>query len=276
VSPEGEKPFPEEFFSVYGFPFSFRSNHFGARSSILGLYRQFRTPDSAQGAVEALLLSHGGEFPWRLGEKTFTAPDLKSALWGLEASLCETIVRSQLRLIPIHAAAIYSGDAAILLVGTSGAGKSTLSVAMTRRGFTAATDDVALVEPETLTILPIPRCFHLDHHSVQLLEEDGVQLPQSWKQLSFLTPADLHGRSLPQSQARTLIYIAGPRAECPHLNRISQSEMAARLLSETGQGTPADSRTVGVLTRIVAGASCFTLVPGPLTQTADALADLIR
>lgn len=276
MSPEGAKPLPQEFFSVYGFQFSLSANQSDARAALVKLYRPFQTPPVTGGAVEALLARAGDEFQWRLGEKFGTAPDLRSALWGLESSLCEAIVRSQRRLTPIHAAAVYSSRSAVLLVGPSGAGKSTLSVAMSRRGFLVATDDVALVEPEILTILPIPRCFHLNQQSVQLLEDDGVHLPAAWKQSSFMTPFDLHGKTIPECPAGILIYIAGPRTESPRLKPISQSEMAARLLSETGQASPADSETVGVLTRIAGSASCFTLFPGPLTQTADAVADLIR
>ena len=73
-----------------------------------------------------------------------------------------------------------------MLVGPSGAGKSTLSVALSRRGFTLATDDVALLDPRTLHIFPIPSCVHLDRHSVLLLEADGVRLPNAGRQFSFV------------------------------------------------------------------------------------------
>ena len=96
------------------------------------------------------------------------------------------------RWIAIHAATVYSRDSAVMLVGPSGAGKSTLSVALSRRGFTLATDDVAFIDPETLEVHPIPRCVHLDRRSVELLEADGFRLPESWKRISFVAPVDLN------------------------------------------------------------------------------------
>lgn len=269
------RQFTEDFFCVYGFAFSFCTNHSEARDPFVRLYRRFLTSDTKRVAAEALLESNRDGFLWRFRERTATSSDLGSALLGLESALCDAIIRSQRSSIAVHAAAVYSADSAIMLAGPSGAGKSTLSVALSQRGLTVATDDASLVERETLSILPIPRPFHLDNRSVLLLEGEGLQFPQVWTRLSFMSPIDFDERSIPRWRAGFLIYVARPRAGCPLLKRVSQSEMAARLLSETGQGPLSDSETVRVLSRICSGASCFTLVPGPFAQTVDALADLI-
>ena len=269
------KPATEDSFSVHGFRFVLRTNHSGSRESILRLYRQFSRTSVAEIEVEAVFLSENDGFHWQLEEKTAVASDFRSALWGLEAALCEAIIRSQQHLIAIHAATLYFRNSAVMLVGPSGAGKSTLSVALSRRGFTLATDDVALLDPQTLNIFPIPRCVHLDRHSVLLLEADGLRLPNAWRQFSFLTPEDLDSRPTPQCSAGLLIYIAGPRVPRAQLKPVSQSEMAARLLSETGQGRLTDSEDLAVLARMSISAACFQLVPGSLSETADLVSDLI-
>jgi hypothetical protein len=267
--------FTQDFFCVYGFSFCLRTNHPDAREAFARLYRRFVKSGTDEVAVDALLESNRDQFLWRLREKTVASLDLNSALLGLESALCEAIIRSQQSSIAVHAAALYSVDSVVLLVGPSGAGKSTLSLALSRRGMTAATDDVTLVDPKTLRVLPIPRPFHLDRQSVLLLEGDRMQLPEVWKRLSFMAPIDLDEKSVPQWRAGLLIFITGPRTRFPHLKPVSQSEMAARLLSETGEGPLTDSETVRVLSRVCGGASCFTLVPGPFAQTADALGELI-
>jgi hypothetical protein len=175
----------------------------------------------------------------------------------------------------IHASVIYAGDSAALLVGTSGAGKTTLSLALARRGLSVATDDVALVNPETLHVLPIPRCFHLDRQSVALLEADGFQFPNSWKRSSFMVPSDLGAQAGSAGRARLLVFMSGPRARQPLFRTISQAEMVARVLSETGQGPIEDPEIVRRLSQVVAGAACYSLISGPLAETADALADLL-
>jgi hypothetical protein len=267
----------EDLFRVYEFAFCFRTNHSNARHCLAGLYRQFRGSGATEPAVAALLEGNQADgFHWMLAEKAGTASELSGALWGLEASLCEAIIRSQQRLIAVHAATVLSGASAALIAGQSGAGKSTLSVSLVRRGLAVASDDVTLVDPDTLNVRPIPRCFHLDDRSVALLKADGLQFPAAAADTSFLVPSDFGVTSMPPCRARVLVLISGPREERPQLTPVSQAEMAARLLQETGQGPLSNGETVGVLSRLAAGASCYKLVPGPLAPTADALAELIQ
>ena len=111
--------------------------------------------------------------------------------------------------------------------------------------------------------------------SLALLEADGFRVPEMLRRLSFVTPTDLDNRPVPQCVADLLIYVAGPRRDLPHLKRISQSEMAAHLWSEIGQGPLTDSETIRVLTRMSSSARCFTLIPSSLSETADVVADLV-
>jgi energy-coupling factor transporter ATP-binding protein EcfA2 len=269
------QPEVEVCFSVYGFSFVLRTNCPEARDSIARLYGHFLSTRGVEIEVEAGFRSEGDGFRWRLGDRTDVASDMGRTLRSLESALCEAILRSQRRLIAIHAATVYSGDSAVMLVGPSGAGKSTLSVALSRRGLTLETDDVALIDPQTLHVLPIPRCVHLDQESIRLLEADDFRLPDDRKRFSFLAPFDLDSRPIPECGAGLLIYIAGPRAQRPHLKPVSQSEMAARLLSETGQGPLSDSENVGVFARMASSGACFHLVPGSLSETADLVSDHI-
>jgi hypothetical protein len=269
------KPFTEELFEVYGFLFRFCTNRPDARRSIARLYERFRCASRGETGVEALLEGDRIDgFRWRVGESAGTTSDLPGALWSLEAALCQAIIRSQRRCMAVHASAICAGNSATLLVGRSGAGKTTLSLALARRGLAVATDDVALVEPETLNVFPIPRCFHLDDQSVTLLEADGLRFPQSWKRFSFMVPSDLGVRAIGPCRAQLLVFVSAPPAEQPLITPISQAEMVARLLSETGQGPLEDPEIVRGLCRLAGGVSCHSLIPGPLAETADALAYL--
>jgi hypothetical protein len=269
------RPFTEDLFAVHGFLFRFCTNHPGARRSIVRLYQRFRPISGNETAVEAVLESNRTDgFRWQVGEIAGTASDLRGALWSLEAALCQAIIRCQRRSMAVHASVIYAGESTILLAGRSGAGKTTLSLALARRGLIVATDDVALVEPETLNVVPIPRCFHLDDQSVTLLEADGFRFPPSWKRFSFMVPSDLGLQAIRQCPPQLLVFMSGPSAERPLIASISQAEMAARLLSETGQGPIEDLEIVLSLCRFAGGVSCHSLVPGPLAETADALACL--
>ena len=263
-------------FCVHGFPFRLRTNLPDAECLFAGLYRDFILPEQNGEAAEALVnTDESGGFSWQLGEKTGKSSSLPAALWNLEAALCETIIRFQRRAINLHAATIHVENSAAMLAGCSHAGKTTLSLALTRRGFSVAGDDVALLEPETLNVLPIPRCFHLDDPGAAMLESDGLRLPSAWRRFRFVVPNDFGVPALPPRPARTLIFMQGVRTTLPTVVPISQAEMTARLLSETGQGPLSDSETIAAICRLAGDALCFALTPGPLGETADAVAALL-
>lgn len=263
-------------FCVYGFRFRLRTNVSDVQGLMTGLYGEFLAPSLKGSEAEAVIQrERENEFFWRLGEKSGTAATLPNALWNLEAALCETIIRSQRRSIAIHAATIRFDGSVAMLAGSSRAGKTTLSLALARRGLPVAGDDVALVEPETLNVLPIPRCFHVDDRGAALLEAGGPPLPAAWRRFRFIVPNDFGGPVGPFGHPRWLIFVRGPRAGLPNLAAVSQAEMTARLLSECGQGPLSDSETIAVICRLASGACCFELTPGPLDETADAVASLL-
>jgi hypothetical protein len=264
-------------FCVCDFLFRLRTNVCDVQFLITGLYRDFVASSLEADASEAVIENHGTGhgFLWRLGEKAGTNSTLPTALWNLEAALCETIIRSQRRSIAIHAATIRIANSVAMLAGRSDAGKTTLSLALARRGLEVTGDDVALVDPDTLNVMPIPRCFHVDDRGAALLEADGLALPAAWERFRFITPNDFGARADSPGRARWLIFMRGPHGVQPEIAPVSQAEMTARLLSETGKGPLADSETIAVICGLASGASCFALTPGPLGETADVVAALV-
>ena len=264
-----------ESFDVYGFGFRLRTNVPVVRQLFGRLYRDFRAANALGIAAEAVLEMDGGHFIWKVGDRSGTNRDLRGALINLEAVLCETIIRWQQQSIAIHAATIQVQNSSAMLVGRSTAGKTTLSLALTRRGYPAAGDDVALVQREELSILPIPRCFHVDDRGAELLRADGFEFPEDWRRFGFMVPGHLGPQAPVALNARWLIFLRDPRAEHARLAPISQAEMTALILSETGRGPLEDSEIIQIICRLAAQAGCFVLTPGPFAETADVVADLL-
>jgi hypothetical protein len=264
-------------FEVYDFAFRLRSNVPETRRAFKRLYGGFRKPVPDASTLDADFNTDGsGKFVWQVGEKDGSEAALVPALWAFEAALCEQMLLSQAGRVAIHGVGVYSRSSAAVIVGRSGAGKSTLSLALARRGFAVASDDVMLVDPATLHLLPVPRCYHLDANSVAILEADKFRFPRAWQDFHFLVPADLGVRAVPERTARYLILLSGPRGEDPRLEPISQAEMVAQILAETGRAQLRDSDVIGVLARMAGAAGCYRLFPGQLSATADMLADLLN
>lgn len=259
-------------FCVHGFQFRLLTDLCDVQKLFTRLYGNFVVADSTGPSLEAVVQADGiGGAAWRFGGQPDADSTLSGALWKLEASLCEAIIRFQRRSFAIHAATAIAGSM-VMLAGSSHAGKTTLSLALSSRGFRVMGDDVALVDPDTLGVLPIPRCFHLDEPATELLRNDGFKFPESWQRFRFLTPADLQVSKAAAGPERRWIFMHGPRAAHPEIAPVSKAEMTARLLSETGRGPLNDSEILAVICRLVSRSSCYLLTPGPLSETADMLA----
>jgi hypothetical protein len=105
------------------------------------------------------------------------ASSLGSALNELEYRICLRIIDHNPGLIALHGATVLTDCGAAFIRGPSGAGKTTLSMALAARGYRVGGDDVALLDPRTNTLRPLPRCFHLDAHSRRLLRRAGLAMP---------------------------------------------------------------------------------------------------
>ena len=55
-----------------------------------------------------------------------------------------------------HAAAVQKGDKTIILPANSGSGKSTLAAALSSQGWRCFTDELAVLNPKELTVIPLP------------------------------------------------------------------------------------------------------------------------
>jgi len=68
-----------------------------------------------------------------------------------------------------HAAVVAKDDWAILFPGEPGAGKSTLCAALANRGWRLLSDEMALLDPQTLEVAPVPRPVSLKNESIDVI-----------------------------------------------------------------------------------------------------------
>lgn len=71
----------------------------------------------------------------------------------------------------IHSAVVARNNQAIILPGEPGAGKSTLCAALICRGWRLLSDEMTLIDPKTLEIIPIPRPVSLKNQSIELIKQ---------------------------------------------------------------------------------------------------------
>jgi HprK-related kinase A len=85
--------------------------------------------------------------------------------WGLNwcvYNLCH-------QYLTMHSAVLERGGRAVLLPAPSGSGKSTLCAALAFRGWRLLSDELAVVQPQTGDLVPLPRPISLKNRSIEVI-----------------------------------------------------------------------------------------------------------
>ena len=183
-------------FQLFRYTFGVATRSAVAERRIRSLYAPFETRADVATAVpfrlEVRRTDESRRWEAYLGDQLLVSrPSLGAALYGLEVEICLRVIASRPDLIMLHGATVLAAGGAAFLSGPSGAGKSTLALALAARGYRIGGNDVALLEPCTGVIQPLPHCFHLDARSRRLLRREGLPMPAEAIRHNFLTATDL-------------------------------------------------------------------------------------
>jgi hypothetical protein len=193
----------------------------------------------------------------------------------LEYEICLHVLAHRPDLAAIHAATVDTGNGLILLTGDSGAGKTTLALALTLVGCRVGGDDLALLDPGTGVLRPLPRCAHLDRNSWRLLRRAGVRLPDRLARLGFVTPADLGTTEIGSAPVRHVVVVERGRGADPSLRSLSQAEALLALLPQTRWPAGTEGEKLAAVGRMVGGACCYRLTRGNVPATLALVAAML-
>jgi hypothetical protein len=203
------------------------------------------------------------------------AADLVGYLvWAINWAAVEALAS---RYLLFHAGAVTNAGRGFLLPGDSGSGKSTLVAGLLGAGFDYVSDDVAPVEPASLTLLPFAKSVSLrpgarrplatwHPHLHERSRATDVEGAAEW----FLTP---EASSWPPGPApvRYVVlpqYAAGARTQLTPIRRSAALErLIAQSFSQRELGQRGIERTVAMLRE----ADCFALRFGSLRRAVDLL-----
>jgi hypothetical protein len=106
--------------------------------------------------------------------------------------------------LQLHAGVVSSGESCIVLPGAPGSGKSTLTIGLMLAGYAYFSDEVALLEEESLRLRPFPLAIGIKAGAIPALES-------CWPHLQAL---EAHSRE----DGQEVRYLAPPKARCAALN----------------------------------------------------------
>jgi hypothetical protein len=249
-----------------------------AVEAILSGFPDATAGDSAAHAPYALRRAVTGHWEFWSGDtRTHETTTLEDALLALEWQLVTDMLARIDDRFHLHGAALAdpSGTLSVLVLGESGVGKTTLTLALMARGFRPFTDDVILLDPETLEPRTFERAFHVDQSTRALVDTlphrpdwevsgmpDGYFMPASWAR----DPLPVGAIIVPKARDH----------ERPLLVALPIAEAATTLLTFSGSLEHAPALALKTAARLTATAPCYALYAGPLARTAQFLAEAVE
>ncbi len=102
-------------------------------------------------------------------EHRYNSGNLTDAANFLMGEVVYHLIYNNKRSMAIHAGLLSNAKGSILLPGESGAGKSSLTMWMTKNGYSYHTDELVLIDPETLEVEVFPRPFNIKSHGIEAI-----------------------------------------------------------------------------------------------------------
>jgi hypothetical protein len=272
----------EQTYNLYGYRFAFRTDQPRAAEWLSDLYSgRTETATGPSDKIYELLHRVGarGDRQWTIqlpGLDLQVKPSFGDCLARVEAAIATDLCRQINGLHVIHGAVVYAPEGDILISGYSGAGKTTLSLALAARGLRLGGDDIAVLDPASNLVEPVPRCFHIDEQSVALLAAVGLSLPQEALQNQFVTPRHLGVVQPPPALIRFVFLLEAERISVPKLVPQTQAEMTSALLEQTGRGRFSHIEGVNAMVQMVGRCRCHRVWSGELGATVDAVLGVVK
>ena len=187
------------------------------------------------------------------------APIVKAALW-------QSAINAHDFLFYLHAGVVGTGTSCILLPAAAGSGKSSLTMALVDRGFSYFSDEVALIEPGTFRVPPVPLAMCIKSTGWDLMSRYcpqilslPVHVRADEKVIRYIPPPE----NTAEQSAVPVSHIMFPRYEPDtptRLERIDRSAALGRLMGEClALRQRLDQQNVRELVRWIAGIECYEL-----------------
>jgi hypothetical protein len=227
----------------------------------------------ADGSVVVHIEGHGGA-----RARIEVGAELLATLeWSIASVAVKVLGEGYLLL---HAGVVARNGGAILLAAGSGSGKSTLVAGLAGAGFLLGSDEVAVIDPLTLEVLPFVR---------SICVKEGSRIPLAAAYSSLLTDAPHHRfggeevwylcpdpeRWLPApAPVRSIVVPRYVRDAETRLEPLAHSATLQILLQQSFSVPKHGSFGIGTLTDLLQDVTCYRLTLGSLDDAIRLLTDL--
>ncbi|HIE04775.1 MAG TPA: hypothetical protein EYP61_08455 [Candidatus Latescibacteria bacterium] len=269
---------------VYGVPglrLEVRTNSRNFSRDFGRVYRHLEAEGDAQVVYsvvvgrEGYVLSMGEEVLYETGEYEELVP-------ALERLAEARMVRALWDRPVFHAGVVAKDDIGVILPAEPGGGKTSLVTALLELGFEYLSDEFAILDLESMTVLPFPKalCFkeegmelfpHLKSRSLRVEWDMGGRMGRIW----YLDPSDSGFKV--SGKVRRVDYVVFPERDGTEGAEVISKAKAALKLAENLLNFESFGRDVlDVVLKVVNRAECLRLRTGSPQDGAQVINDLLE
>jgi hypothetical protein len=226
----------------------------------------------SRGSVRSHIYCDGSPIQFTTGLHRL-APAVKSLFWKLAIGAYDFFFY-------FHAGVVGTGDKCILLPAASGSGKSSLTAALVSRGFRYLSDEVALVEPVTFRVPPVPLALCVKSTGWDLMSRYFPNIRalmghqrMDGKVVRYVPPSP----STLQATSASVSHIIFPRyveSAATQIRPIPRSAALRRLMGDCWACGRLDHENVSEMIRWIAGIDCYDLTFSSLEEAADLVTEV--
>ncbi len=164
----------------------------------------------------------------------------------------------------IHAGAVVKGRKVILLPAGHGSGKTTLTLSLTRNHYRCLSDDIVLIDPKSLMVIPFPRSFLIKEEAIKkltrsnLIDKRNGYYCRSDDTLYF-NPDNENKLSARKIKPYAIVELKHSRRFKNELRPVSKSQMCIKLLRQSFNVHDYKRKAVTILTGMVRKSKCYSL-----------------
>ena len=185
----------------------------------------------------------------------------------LERLVLFRVLEKSKHLFQIHAGAVEREGKALLLPALAGSGKTLLTLGLVNKGFKFLSDDVALVDPDSAFLRPLPMSPVVKGYAFSFLSAldlsvgaDIYRNPLNGESLYYFDLTDISPDPVGvPSPVRFVFFPCHDSAVGSLLRPVSRAEAAARMIQNSLNFEPSANRFIDLATRLVGKAECFDL-----------------
>ncbi len=164
----------------------------------------------------------------------------------------------------LHAGAVVKDGKIILLPANHGQGKTTLTLSLTENRYRCLSDDIVLIDPETIGIVPFPRNFLIKDKSINelagshLIDKKNGYYCKS-EDILYYNPYSTNKSFMGNAKPYAIVELKHSRRFKNELRPVAKSEMCIKLLKQSFNIHNYKRDGVTILAKLVRKSKCYSL-----------------